>query len=278
MAEAWGALQDELDQSPPSVSWSVEVKDIVSRNTLFARNASAVLPTASVGKVLLLVEAARQIADGRLDPTSLLVRTDEDEVCDSGLWQFLAVDRLPVADLAVLAGTVSDNLATNVLLRTVGLQAVDRTAVALGLTDTRLNDRVRTERTAEHPWTLSTGSAAEWTTFLASLATRSVIDVEISEMVLGWLSAGVDLSMVGQSFGIDPLAHATGDRGLRLWHKTGADLGTRADVGILEGPCSTISYAAIAGWDPQAQPDCLDPVLSTMRMIGRAALGAVSGG
>ena len=126
MADPWAALQDELDQSPPSVAWSVSVVDVASRQSLFDRNAAAVLPTASVGKVLLLVEAARQIAVGRLDPTLSLVRTDEDEVYDSGLWQFLAVDHLPVADLAVLVGAVSDNLATNVLLRTIGGEHAQR--------------------------------------------------------------------------------------------------------------------------------------------------------
>ena len=172
---------------------------------------------------------------------------------------------------------VSDNLATNVLLRAIGIQAVSRTTTELGLAHSRLHDRVRIERTVEHPRSLSSGSAAELASFMATLATRSVINEEISGMVLAWLSAGVDLSMVAQPFGIDPLAHAAGDRGLRLWHKTGADVGTRADVGILAGPHSTISYAAIARWDPEERPDQVDSVLSGMRLIGRVALGAVSG-
>jgi len=278
MADAWAALQCELDQAPQSIAWSVSVIDVGSRKALLDTHATAVLPTASVGKVLLLVETARQISAGILDPSSSLVRTDEDKVYDSGLWQFLEVDRLPAADLAVLVGAVSDNLATNVLLRTVGIEAVNRTAAALGLAETRLNDRVRIKRTVEDPWTLSSGSAAEWASFMASLATKSVINEETSGMVLRWLSAGVDLSMVAQPFGLDPLAHANGDRGLRLWHKTGTDVGTRADVGILTGPGSTISYAVIASWDPEGPPGRLDSVLSNMHMIGRLALNAVSRG
>lgn len=276
MLDAWTELQDEFDHAPRTIEWSVSAIDIGSSKSLFDWKAPTVLPTASVGKVLLLVEAARQITAGILDPDSSLARTGEDEVGDSGLWQFLAVDQLPVADLAVLVGAVSDNLATNVLLRTVGLQAVNQTAAELGLTDTRLNDRVRTERTAEHPRPLSNGSAAELASFMVTLANHSVVNEETSRMVLGWLSAGVDLSMVAQPFGIDPLAHAVGDRGLRLWHKTGTDVGTRADVGILSGPRSAISYAAIANWDPEKRPDPLDSVLSSMHLMGRLALNAVS--
>ena len=41
---------------------------------------------------------------------------------DSGIWQHLQAPSLPVADLATLVGATSDNLATNVLLRQVGLR------------------------------------------------------------------------------------------------------------------------------------------------------------
>jgi beta-lactamase class A len=55
-------------------------------------------------------------ASGRSTP---LARTAEDPVVDSGLWQHLAAEALSAGDLAVLVGAVSDNLATNTLLRHV---------------------------------------------------------------------------------------------------------------------------------------------------------------
>ena len=94
--------------------------------------------------------------------------------------------------------------------------------------------------------------------------------------MLSWLRAGADLSMVAQPLGLDPLAHADGDRGLRLWHKTGTDDGTRADVGLVSGPEGTVAYAAIARWDPTG-PDRRMPVLAAMHALGRALLPAVAG-
>jgi beta-lactamase class A len=258
------------------VRWSVRICDAGSGRQLFDSGSDTVLPTASVGKVLLLVETARQLETGELETSTTLGRTAEDGVQDSGIWQFMAADRLVVEDLALLVGVLSDNLATNVLLRRVGLAQVRRTADRLGLHAVRLHDRVRDRRGPSDPATLSEGSASEWVELLARLAAGTVVSTEVSRRVLSWLQSGADLSMVAQPFGLDPLAHATPDRGLRLWHKTGTDDGTRADVGLLAGPAATVAYAALAHWHPAGR-DRRMAVLAAMHSVGRAALEAAGG-
>ena len=199
----------------PDVQWSVRAVDVATGRELCSHDAATVLPTASVGKVLLLVETARQVEAGELDPAQPLPRLAEDAVQDSGIWQLLAADRLCVDDLAHLVGIVSDNLATNVLLRRVGLDRVQRTADHLGLRHTRLNDRVRDQRGPGDPWTLSEGSASEWVDLLTRLDADAVVSAGVSRRVRSWLRAGADLSMVAQPLGLDPLAHADGDRGMQ---------------------------------------------------------------
>ena len=127
----------------PGVSWGVHVRDVVDRRRLVALNEDAVLATASVGKLLLLLETSRQIAAGEVSSDEMLTRLPQDQVADSGLWQHLQVEALPLGDVAGLVGAVSDNLATNVLLRRVGLDAVSAAAARLGLTATALHDKVR---------------------------------------------------------------------------------------------------------------------------------------
>ena len=86
---------------------------------------SALLRTASVGKVFLLVEVADRLERGVLDPQQPLRRDRVAPVADSGLWQHLASRRRSRSrDVACLVGAVSDNWATNVLLDLVGLAAV----------------------------------------------------------------------------------------------------------------------------------------------------------
>ena len=101
--------------------WSIRVVDVAQGSVLASLDARRVLRTASVGKLFLLVEAARQATAGELDLTERVAWQDDERVEDSGLWYLLDQRELSVRDLCVLVGAVSDNLATNVLVRVVGL-------------------------------------------------------------------------------------------------------------------------------------------------------------
>ena len=117
----------------------------------------------------------------------------------------------------MLVGAFSDNLATNVLLRRVGLAAVQARAVALGCTRSTLLDRVRRRRTPADPPTLSVGTAAELSAVLAALHRGPSSRRRCRPRCCAWLAADADLSMVASAFGLDPLAHAEPDRGVTCW-------------------------------------------------------------
>jgi beta-lactamase class A len=259
-----------LDDLPEGVAWSACVRDAASGEVLAARDAGRALSAASLGKLLLLVEAARAIEEGDLDPAEPLTRTGEDAVADSGVWQDLGVAALPAADVAALVGAFSDNLATNILLRRLGLDAVAGTARALGLQRTALHDRVRDVRGPGDPARLSSAAAGELTDLLAAVHEGRVAG---SGLVRGWLARNADLSLVPAALGLDPLAHVQPDRGLRLRNKTGADAGVRGDAGWLEGPGGALTYALIANWDEAA--DRRDDVLAAMARAGRRLAEAV---
>ena len=244
-------------------------------SVLASLDAHRVLRTASVGKLFLLIEAARQAAAGELDLAERVQWQDDERVEDSGVWYLLDQRELSVRDLCVLVGAVSDNLATNVLVRVVGLSAVAARTAALGYTDSGLLDRVRNERGPAHPPTLSVGTAADLSDLMGRLHGGEVVDDEVSALVRRWLAANTDLSMVASAFDLDPLAHAEPDRCLRLVNKTGTISTARADVGIVEGPRATVAYAVLANWRPD--DDRRDAVLAGMREIGRAIRGYVGG-
>ena len=191
------------------------------------------MQTASVGKLLLLAEVARQFEAGDLDSTELLDRDPKLLVADSGLWQYLTIGKLSIHDLCVLIAAVSDNIATNVLLKRVGFQRLRDLSGALGLIETVLLDYVRDPRGPDDAWTFSTGSAAELSRFMNRMARNELISQTVSEQLDRWLATGVDLSMVASAFGLDPLAHSESDRGLYIRNKTGTDTGITADVGTV---------------------------------------------
>lgn len=266
-----GALPD---LALPSTEWSICLRDSISGDVLAHHEQDRQLRTASVGKIFLLIEVARQIAAGELDPEERLGRDEDDLVADSGVWYLLGQDALSIADLCVLVGAFSDNLATNVLVRRIGIPAVGATSRGLGWTASELLDRIRPDRGPADPPTLSWGTAAELSDVLARLARDEVIDAQVSATVRRWLAANSDLSMVAAAFDLDPLAHTESDRGITLIDKTGTISTARVDVGTVAGPRGSISYAVLANWAVDTDPR--DAVLATMRVIGSRIRAAVS--
>jgi hypothetical protein len=94
---------------------------------------------ASTFKVPVLLELCRQAASGRLDLTQRIrVEAGERTTGSTGISAMLDEIELSLRDLAQLMIAVSDNAATDVVLRMVGLEAVNATLAELGLERTRL--------------------------------------------------------------------------------------------------------------------------------------------
>jgi beta-lactamase class A len=255
-----------MAEQTPKVSWSICIRDH-DGEVLAGHDADVSLRTASIGKLFLLAEVARRLEDGTIGGNLLLSRSADLGVADSGLWQHLQTDSLAVEDLAFLIASVSDNLATNVLLTHLGLSEVKALASSLGLTQTELQDRVRSSRAPGDDRTLSVGSAAELSRFMVWVVQNQLVSGAVSAQLRKWLMANVDLSMVASAFGLDPLAHMHADRDWVLWNKTGTDIGIRADVGTILGPGGSVSYAAIANWTGE---DFRDQILNSMRRLGES--------
>ncbi|MFT2817355.1 serine hydrolase [Leifsonia sp. A12D58] len=249
------------------VQVSARATDLTTGRVLLSVDDHVVMPTASIGKVLLLIEVAARLRDADFGAYTILDRTAADAVGDSGVWQHMQAPSLPVADLAALVGSSSDNLATNVLIRAVGLEAVRSRAEAIGLTQTALLDLVRDKRGPDDAPQLSVGSAKELTWLFTSLARGEIVDADASERVLAWLSLNTDLSMVASAFGLDPLAHRESDHGILLVNKTGSDSGVRSEVGVLRGPRAGVVYAVSMSFADTTLASRL-AVLDGMRAIG----------
>jgi beta-lactamase class A len=102
------------------------------------RRADEPFPTASSIKLAVLYELYRQSEEGRVGLREV-TRLPAARVSGSGVLQALGNDvSLSWRDLAVLMIGWSDNEATNILVRRVGMEAVNARLDGLGLTHTRL--------------------------------------------------------------------------------------------------------------------------------------------
>jgi beta-lactamase class A len=246
---------------------SANVTDLATRETLVSIDDRIVLPTASVGKVLLLIEVSARLTAREFSGYGILDKTARDDVGDSGIWQHLQAPSLPIGDLATLVGATSDNLATNMLLGQVGLEAVRARTESLGLRRTALLDLVRDTRGPDDAPQLSVGSTSELSWLIGALARNEIVDPVTSQRVMGWLSLNTDLSMVASAFGLDPLAHRASDHNVLLVNKTGSDAGVRSEIGALRGNRAAVSYAVSIQFDDNALASRLR-VLDAMRTVG----------
>jgi beta-lactamase class A len=94
---------------------------------------------ASVFKIPVLLELVRQAWDGSLDMKEKIVVTPQDRVMGpTGLSLMLDDAELSLRDLAFLMMSISDNTATDVVMRRVGLDKINQTLASLGLANTVL--------------------------------------------------------------------------------------------------------------------------------------------
>ena len=264
-AEAQGQIDAIRDALPTGITFAATLRH--NSRTLAEIDAHLTLPTASIGKLFLLTALATAVVDGTESLTTRLALRDHASVGDSGLLQYMREYDLFLGTLAVLVGSVSDNDAANALLDHLGLDRVQEISALLGIPHTRLDDRIRLERTTAHPPSPSQARTADLATFMDLTATGRLFNADVSTLVAEWLAAGTDLSMVAAPLGLDPLAHRTPTSPQRFFNKTGTDAGVYADCGALVGPSDRLTYAAIANWDPSGD-DLRLPALAAMRQFG----------
>jgi beta-lactamase class A len=137
----WQKLQEELrsvDQGLDGVM-GLAVKDLTSGETFFIHG-DEIMPQASSIKIAVLANLYLQAQQGKLKLTEEYVVRQEDLVSGSDIMLGLTAGqtRLTLRDLATMMVAVSDNSATNVLIRRVGMENVNAMLDSLGLHATRL--------------------------------------------------------------------------------------------------------------------------------------------
>jgi beta-lactamase class A len=185
-------------------------------------NAGASMPAASTIKVPVMVAVFEDLAEGRfgLDRRVTLLARDKDwgsgELCDAPVGSTYTVSTLIEKMI-----DISDNTATNMLIRLVGLHEINGTMQDLGLDHTRLLRDVRTEG-----WSIRSQlrtSPHDLVHLLAMMARRQLIDE--------WSSNEMVSILEGNEF--NSLLPAPLPEDVTIAHKTGSLFDTLNDAGIV---------------------------------------------
>jgi beta-lactamase class A len=106
-----------------------------------ASNADGVLPAASVIKLLIALTLIENARAGRFDVGARVALTAADRVGGSDRFGAAAPGRYPAGDLLEAMLSLSDNTASNALLRAAGMARCNDVAAAHGLRSTRIRRR-----------------------------------------------------------------------------------------------------------------------------------------
>ena len=219
---------DNLDLFTPQTAkqWGITIISFPEQAQLLTHQAEHRFPAASTIKLPIVVELYRQAVEEGLD---LLAVQSVDEACrvnGSGILTSLSPKvQMTYADLAVLSMTLSDNTATNLLLRAVSPAQVNQTMARLGLQETQLFlDRIDPDR-LERPESLALTTAHDMSLLLLQLATKQILTPDACDEILGMMKRGINKFRIGGELPLRP--------DIRVHHKTGTLPGVCNDVGIV---------------------------------------------
>lgn len=220
---------------------AVAVKHLKS-GVAFEYRATVPMPTASLIKFPVMIEAYRQAAAKKLNLEKLVTLRAEDQVPGSGILttHFSPGMSLSVRDAIQLMIAYSDNTATNLVVDQIGLPATSATMLRLNCPNTRLNAKVFKPETSIDPeqsklFGLGSTTAAEMIQLLEKLNQGELINPDASDAMRRHLYACEDK----EKFPADLPA------GTRIAHKTGSLASVRTDAGLIETSAGTIALCVL---------------------------------
>jgi beta-lactamase class A len=206
-------------------------------------NSDAVMPTASLIKLPVMIEAYLQADAGKFKLTDKVALKDADKVPGSGLLNYHLSDgaTLSVRDLVRLMIALSDNTATNMVLDKVGIADVNRRMAEWGLKETRLNAKVfRGATTSVDPartrrYGLGSTTAREMVTLLEEFMLGERVRPALKQAMLGHLRKNEDKDKFPRLLPF----------GTTVAHKDGAVSDARTDAGLLYTPAGVIAVCVL---------------------------------
>ena len=204
-------------------------------------DAGRAMPTASLIKLPIMVEAYRQIDAGKLALDLTVPLTEVDKVPGSGVLtgSFSAGATMPLRDAIHLMIVYSDNTATNLVLDRIGLPATNAFTAGFGCPNTQVHAKVYRRDTSVAPersaeFGLGSTTPGEMVRILESLHNRQIANPASCDAMIGHLRACEDRSKVRRY-----LADAT------VANKTGAVSAARTDAGVIETDAGPVAYCIL---------------------------------
>lgn len=197
-------------------------KNLVTKETI-TYHAEDTFEAASVIKIPIMIEVFRKIENKELDGNEIFQVKKEDKVPSCGALSYMH-DGLEVTlkDLCTLMIILSDNTATNMLIKRMGMQSTNETMEILGLTKTKLK-RMMFDKKQAALGIQNYISPKEIGTLLEMMYDGILISKEASKEMI---------AILGNQRLNGKIPFYITD-GTKVAHKTGEDTGVSHDIGIV---------------------------------------------
>jgi beta-lactamase class A len=204
--------------------------------------AGDVMPTASLIKFPVMIEAYRQAADKKIDLDSMITLRKRDMVGGSGVLthHFSEGSTLKLRDAVRLMIAFSDNTATNLVLDAIGIGATAATMEKLGYPNTKLHSKVSHRETSVFPersrqFGLGSTTPCEMVKLCEAVYRKKVLTAEACEAMLAHLRACEDKDKFPRF--LPP--------GTKVAFKTGSLNDTRTAAGVIECPAGPVALCVM---------------------------------
>lgn len=205
-------------------------------------DADVPMPTASLIKFPVMVEAYRQSEEDGLDLARMVTLHDDDKVPGSGILTVHFSDgaTFSLRDAIRLMIAYSDNTATNLVLDEIGLKSTAETMEEMGYPETKIHSKVYRRDTSVFPerspkYGLGSTTADDMIALLRTLYARELISEEASEAMYDHLLHCEDGKLFKRFL----------PEGIRVAHKTGAVNESRTSAGIIETPGGPVALCVL---------------------------------
>jgi len=207
----------------------------------FAEKADEPMPTASVIKLPVMVEAYRQVAQGKIKLDDKVSFTEADKTPGSGILstQFSPGATFTLRDAIRLMIAYSDNSATNLVLAKTGLAETNAQMEKLELPNTKVHAFVFRPQSSIAPerskqFGLGSTTANEMIRLVEMIQAKKVVTPEACDAMLEHLRACEDKRLSK----LLPV-------GVKVAHKTGSVSAVRTDAGIIEAKNGPIAICVL---------------------------------
>jgi beta-lactamase class A len=206
-------------------------------------NADEVMPTASLIKVAVLIEAYQQADEGKVKLTDPVTLHAADKVPGSGILTYHFSDgaTFPLRDAVRLMIAYSDNTATNLVLDKIGIAPVNSRMEAWGYPNTKINAKVfRGSTTSVAPertkkYGLGSTTAREMAGLMEEIQVGEHCRPPLKQCMLGHLRKNEDKDKFPRLL----------PAGTAVAHKDGAVNDARTDAGIIYTPGGPVAVCVL---------------------------------